>query len=373
MGTATEGLPEGFLHDEDPDADTAGADFGNTVEADDDDAAAAAAAATPAAQPRAADGTFKKKEGAGDGQEAAAAAAATAGAAQAGGEQVAAAAAGEGEAATGEETEEDRVAREAAEAEATAVAAGGRVEEADEAPVPYARFKQVVDKANGLAAKLQTAETALSASQKEAKDEIKVIDEKLDGLYTEVEVKRAEGDSTEAAKLQRAIDGLKEQKTMLRTEQIATRQAYLAQESTAYNTMLDAMERAEPSMNPDAAEFDPALVQEMEFQVSAYQKAGMSAPQALRRATALIFRRDIFAAPRPAAAKPAAAAAAVADKPVDRKTNVRAANATPPIVEREAQVAVDALGGKKIADLTEEEFDALPEAVQKRERGDFLG
>lgn len=347
--------------DPNPDADLSNADFGNTVTPDDADPPAAAEPAKPAAaepaKPAAAEGakpTPKRDESGRFVKDAPDAATA--------------------------ETPGDAEPQDPPEVDAPA----GDTPAGDPAAdpeidgkgkmVPLSRFQEVVNQRNDLANRLSEAQKEHSQAQVQARDEMKEILDARDKLYEEVETLRADGDTKGAAKLQRQIDDANHKISDIKAGMVARQEAFMQNENSSYNRMLDQLETAMPAMNPNAPEFDRATVEEMEFQVQAYTKMGMPPTQALRRATVLIFREDPFA-PRPAAAAEAAAKPAAAAAPAAKKTNVAknvdAANRSAPEVSHKSDIG-DGKGTKSIYDMSDEEMAALPASVLARMRGDVV-
>ena len=329
---------------DDEDADLATADRGNSLEGVDTDAdakAAADAAAAVDAEKVAADlardakGKFVKKEAEPD-------------------EEVVAAAA-----------EAARVAEE---------------EENQNFPVRLNKAKQQRD-ANAAAAaaavaRAEAAEAALRAltpsQAKAAPDPIADINAQLDELYTKVEEARADGDSKLAASLQRQIDTKNRDITRFEAENIAARTTTAASANDRFNTMLDVLESAIPQVDPRHEDYDADAVKELDFQVRAYEKMGLAAPDALRRASNLLFRVDVFA-PKKAVELAKEAAVVAPAVPAVKKTDVAKAVATqnkqPPDASNVGANKDDTTINPET--ISDEDFDALPESKKRQMRGDF--
>lgn len=338
--------------DPDPDADLSKADFGNTVTSD-----PAAKTTEPVADKTAVEAPKRDTEG-----------------------RFVAKDKGDVAAATPADTTAVAAPADTAAAPPTDEAAAAKTTDGtdttEEGPmVPLSRFKEVVSQRNDLANKLSEAQKTHSQAQTEARDELKETLDARDKLYEQVEVLRADGDTKGAAKMQREIDDANQRIADIKAGMVARQAAFTANENRAYDQMLEKLEAALPVMNPDAPEFDRAVVAEMEFQVQAYEKMGLPPTQALRRAALLIFREDPFT-PRPTAAKPPEEPAAKApEAPAKKETNVAknvdAANRTPPEVAHKSSDG-DGKGAKSIYDMTDEEMQALPPSVLARMRGDVL-
>lgn len=337
--------PDSIVVDKDPDADMANADDGSNFKPDEPAASTAAAASAATAAPaRNGKGQFVK-----------------------GGKEAAAV---EEDPADDDPVGDDPAAGD----DPTGVDPAGD-DPADEPTgktVPLARFKEVINQRNDLAAKLVEAEKAHKQAQVQDRDEMKETVEKRDALYEQVEVLRADGDPKGAAKLQREIDGYNQQIADIKAGMVARQAAYRANENASYDRMLDQLEQSMPMMDPNAPEYDQRYVAEMEFQVQAYEKMGMPSTQALRRAAALIFQQDPFA---PASHKQAAAAIAAPAAPAPKRTNIaknlEAANRNAPETGHKTAQG-DVAGSKSIYDLTDDELAALPDSVLARMRGDRI-
>jgi len=244
------------------------------------------------------------------------------------------------------------------------------------------RIRTLVDqrnKAREKAALLNARVTELEKAQKStAKDDKAVAEEfetKIAGLYQEVEEARADNDTKKAAALQREIDKLNQQAIRAEAKADARQEAFAAQQNTTFDSMLEFLEEARPVLNPKHELFDEDVVKELNFQVTAYEKMGMTGPRALRRAAAMIFEVDPFAKQAPKAKEEKDEKAGKKDeKPADKKTdikkNVEDSKKIPPKGDRSDK----STDGKKIQvkDLTDEEFDALPESKKKELGGDYL-
>lgn len=235
--------------------------------------------------------------------------------------------------------------------------------------VPYSRFKQVVDKANRLATENTQLKTSLprDATPKQ-QDPIEAISTQLEALYVKVEEARADGDTKTAAQLQQQIDGKNRELVRLDSTSISTRAAYAAQQNARYDAMLDVLEQAIDKINPASDDFDEAATKELEFQVAAHEKMGMSAPQALQRAAKLLFQVDPFSR---SAVKEATKAQekAAPEKKVDVKKALDTQNKQPPDA---ADRGVNNDSTKiNVMALSDEDFERLPESKKKELRGDF--
>lgn len=200
-------------------------------------------------------------------------------------------------------------------------------------------------------------------------DPIDEINASLEAMYEQVEEARADGDTKLAAKLQRDIDAKNREISRLESERVAGKVTSETRINVQYDTMIESLERGIPALDPAHEEYQPELVQELEFQVNAYEKAGLSATAALRRAVTLLFRVDPWA---PRSAAKVEAPAPPAKKPEDKKPDIKKAIETskkqpPDAADRGVNVEDKKIDPRKLSD---EDFDKLPEATKRRLRGD---
>lgn len=232
--------------------------------------------------------------------------------------------------------------------------------------VPYARFKEVIEKANRLAAENAELKTGAKQADAEPDDPAAVINQALDALYGQVEQARADGDVAQAAKLQRQIDQNNRDLGKLASTVISRQAAFAAQQNVRYDTMLEALEAQIDELNPGSETFNAVLVKEMEFQVAAYEKMGLPAAAALQRAAKLMFDVDPFT---PKTKHPSEASVT----PMRKKPDVNKAVDT----QRKQPPDASTRGVNKdstkihVAELSDEDFDQLPESKKRELRGDF--
>lgn len=238
--------------------------------------------------------------------------------------------------------------------------------------VPYSRFREVVEQRNASTLELAAAKAELVKLQAKDEDKITTLKKSLDGLYEKVEEARADAKTKEAAALQRQIDEANREISKIEAEVVSRRESMIATESTIYNGMLDQLEEMRPETDPNSEEFDRNVVKELEFNVQAYEKMGMTPSAALRRATALIFGEDLFGGRRARAPAKVEEKPAPKEKPASKKTNIAknldAQRRNGPSNERGGPDAAGAI--KPIDKMTDDEFAALPESKKAELRGD---
>lgn len=248
--------------------------------------------------------------------------------------------------------------------------------DADGNSVPYGRFKEVNDAKKTLAAQLAEREAelaALRAAQNPpadppaGEDPAAAFDAKLNELYERVEDLRLEGETKEAAKVQREIDAMNNQRLLEQSRQLAKEATSGAELAKQYNSYLDSVEATFPELTKGSDVFDAEKVADVNVTAEAYEKAGMNPLAAIQKAVKLVMgetveaRRERLAAP--------AAPAAPAAKPRDLNKAVDAANRQPPNMSERGVNKDDTK--INISQLSDEEFDKLPLSKQRELRGDF--
>jgi hypothetical protein len=126
---------------------------------------------------------------------------------------------------------------------------------------------------------------------------------------------------------------------------------------------------AHPELDHDSDQFDEDLNAEAMVFQQAYLNQGHSPAEAVHRASkaAITMLRPELLATKEAPAKPAAVPRAT-----NVKGNVAASNAQPPKMDQGESGGTTSSQMVDITKLTDEEFDALPEATRARMRGDLV-
>lgn len=237
-------------------------------------------------------------------------------------------------------------------------------------PKNYAiRFHKAQAKLARLEAELAEARAAGGKVpvEKAAADPFAEINAKLETLYDEVEEARANGDTKTAAQLQREIDKSNREIVRIEATEISSRTTSVAQENERYNTMLDVIEGKVAVIDPRSPDFDRKQVQALEFHVEAYEKMGITAANALRQASRLLFGYDPLdpEVPEPKATKP-------------KKDKKPASVAKAVDTQKRQPPSADDRGVNRdstkldVNTLSDDELDALPESKLAQLRGDFL-
>lgn len=235
------------------------------------------------------------------------------------------------------------------------------------AVVPRGRLTEAQHKRREAEARADAAEAELEAlRQKSGQGKaFKEFTDKVDKLYEDVEVARAEGDFKKAAQMQRELDGMRDNANRARVEYLAQQKATQAQALAAYETVVDQVELLVPELNPGSDDFNEDMLEEVSAARDGFEAHGQSPADALKRALYYVLGRDVFdeSAASLRNAHPA-------KKGTDVKKNIAAAKKTPP--EMGASAPAEKPLVLDTSKLSDDEFDKLPEATRRRLRGDFL-
>lgn len=271
----------------------------------------------------------------------------------------------------GEETPEEKAERERAEEEARKKA---------NIRIPKFRVDEIQEKARkreeALTAELNAVKAQLTAATTPTVDELATLKTEIETLTDEYEAHMIEGKAAEAKLLRTKIDAMRDD---LMERKIAARAASVQQETIGrltYDAALANLEATYPQLNPDGADFDEALAQEMGNLMSVYIKAGSTPLEALRDAAKYVLPK---AAPAPA---PTAATTSAADLKAKREQEARtkAAKANEQQPPQIAGVGKDAdkAGAKgdaakvDVMRMSAEKFAKVDAELRSKLRGDEL-
>lgn len=260
----------------------------------------------------------------------------------------------------------------------------------DEVPagktVPWSRFRSQNLQLREAQQKLAEAEAALEANKTapEPKTEDKPAARDFDAEAAEAEAKMAaaleDNDATAVLAANRELLAIERARNDMRFEELRNEdkntQTLLA--DRAFNEALDLVEAELPQIDPNSDEFDAikqTLVQDL---VRSYEQQGYASDDALLKAAAMAFPESEFGQnllntaskeTKPAATKKSA------PKARSIKDKLEAAKSTPPNINKAGGASSDKAGMTSevnVADLSDEEFAALPEHTKARLRGDTV-
>lgn len=253
------------------------------------------------------------------------------------------------------------------------------VEEAAPAPepahkpilIPKERMDTEIAKRRKAEQRVQELEQQMR-EQARPKIDPEAVEAEVTGLLTRANEALLNGDTAEASKLQR--EAVLKQQSLLAPQNdaqpidTASIREQVKEELRIETILADATAKF-PALDQDNEQFDSELYEQALALEELYFNRGFTASQSLERAIsdAIKLRRpDLLEAPAPA---PTPKAKPSVRKEVTRK--VAAANQQPPVpqgvsADTFTEAAIDPLK------LSDEDFDALPEATRARLRGDYM-
>lgn len=195
------------------------------------------------------------------------------------------------------------------------------------------------------------------------------LNSELDALYEKVEDARADGDTKAAAALQRQIDGKNREIARIEAAELAAKTTQASTVSARFDALLDVAETLVPELSVGADTYDEEAVREIQFQVEAYSRMGMPADKALVKAVKVLHGVDL-GAKRASKTEDAVETTKAPKKKVDVAKALDTQRRQPP--DASARGVNRDSSRIRYSELSEEDFDKLPESVKSRERGDTL-
>jgi len=237
--------------------------------------------------------------------------------------------------------------------------------------IPKARFDEAVRKERARAAALEEKLKELERAQAEGRKQATTSD--IEKAIEALEEKYDAADADGNAALKREI-----RQQIRQAERTLARQEAQAEASTArltaieeikYNALLDQMESEYPQLNPESDKYDEDLVRELADLKEAFERKGLGSTAALKRAKGYVLKglhRAAAEANEPET--PAAEDKGAKRKAEAVKKGAETAGKQPPQLKNVGANSDSAAG--KVGQMTESEFDALPESTKRKMRGD---
>ena len=255
--------------------------------------------------------------------------------------------------------------------------------------VPYSKFRKSRRQIKELTGKLEQLQAQLDAvkdTQTKAENkEFEQRQQRIEELYEQIEEQRALGNSKDAAKLQRELDGLRGDLSRAEARRLALETAVRSQQVGVFNTTLSQIEAVFPELVEDSDDFDKDLVQDLEETIKGYEKLGFSMVEALQKASRRILRYDPMARGKAAYLKGFAGVipgekkveeapakkepVKVEPKKTEIRKNVEAAKKQPPDPADDTSDIQSKLDMNKISP---EDYMKLPASARAKLRGDTL-
>lgn len=267
----------------------------------------------------------------------------------------------------GDETAEERVAREAEEA-----AARDAAEAKKRIRIPKSRFDEAMNKARDREARLQAEIDRLTSEREsnrpspdrvigETRANISELEDKYEDLLTE-------GKKDEARSVRRQINAMREQLSDYTSSLKADQARLAAIDQLTYNSQLAGLEGQYPALNPDSEFFDEDKTDEVANLMQVLAGSGMTRADALQRACRYVLGAPVTG-DRLAAAEDVAAKR-------ERAARAKAADANrrqPPAMGSVGDNNDRGVAGEvDLAHMTQKQFAKLDEDTKARLRGDVL-
>lgn len=268
---------------------------------------------------------------------------------------------------------EDPVIKEAVAEETVEEAVKGRF-----TGIPKARFDEAVGKEREAreAAERRAVELERQLAERAQAQVKSEQTEELEGRVSEMEKQHAQflldGEAEKAAELMRSIRHTERQ--IARAEAQADARTATSQilEAERFELAVAKLEADYSTLNPKSETYDPELVEMILDRQARLVQGGMPPSQAITNATDFVMKR---VARDEAPAQQGLAAAKVPDRKAEQvKKNLEVQAKQPPSM-KDVGLDSDKLGEKampNVAQMTLEEFNALPATTKARLRGDML-
>lgn len=244
--------------------------------------------------------------------------------------------------------------------------------------VPKARFDQAVNKERERAAALEAElsryrtreqQQAQAANFEESQAKVKEMLKQHSSLL-------ADGDLDKASEVMENVLQLRDDMSQARAQAMADNARNSARNEVKYDATVERLEATYPEINPDSPDFDETAVKRVQAMVS-----GIMQTQGKDAASALLEATDILL-------KPAKEAQTLRDKPSEeaaeaglRRTqaqidkNIKTAAQQPPATKdlgKDHDATGGALNAAAVAQMSWEEFMAVPDAELSKMRGDLI-
>ena len=281
------------------------------------------------------------------------------------------------------EEEGDAVSEDAADDDSDEVTSEAEVEEPEEventleeevdAPkkpipwVPKSRLDEVLAKQKALQKQLDD----MKAQQQPAEDAPEAYD--FDSKEIEYQNFLLDGEASKAAALRQEMRKAEREQLAYEMRQEMTEKVSQNQQATALQQAANDLEANFPIFNQNAAEYDAEITQEVIELRDAFMVQGFGAVDALSKAANFAIKShglEAAATLNAPSAPKAKSVDEVAKKRAEVSKKLKAAESQPPELPGESS----ANRGEKpidVSSMTEDEFNALPEATLKRLRGDI--
>lgn len=249
--------------------------------------------------------------------------------------------------------------------------------EASEPHIPKSRFDDAVrrERERAEAAERRIAEIEQSSQRISRTEDIAQLEQQVRAYRVEERKALVAGDDAKAAEFGSHADALNRQIAVEQARDMSSAAKEQAREEIRWDLTLEQVENDFPTLNPEAEEFDQDTVDDVVDKMNGYmQRERLTRSKALLKAVAYVTKRDSAEAPEKKGGIAASAPGA------DRKAAAVAKNldaaSRQPASSKKVGADSDKHGQTKgtpdAADMTFEEFSALPESTKAQMRGDHV-
>jgi hypothetical protein len=229
--------------------------------------------------------------------------------------------------------------------------------------IPKSRFDSAQSRARSAEGKLKEYEARDAAAQAAAPKDTtaQVMDERLVEIDQKIEQARLDGDADAIVRLSTEARGIERELFTVIAREEAAHAGTAAQENVKLDTLIENLETTYDILNPDSENFDKEVITEVLDLQSAFVARGDTPSVAMLKAVSYVIPEE-----------------RVTDEVgAKRTTNVKKnLDAAKRIAPGTNDIGNDSSAGgittdtPDVSQMSEEEFDALPESTLKRLRGD---
>jgi hypothetical protein len=246
--------------------------------------------------------------------------------------------------------------------------------------IPLSRHKEILEKERAARTELETKLAQYQAGNQlaDVNAEITAAENNIITMEKEYGQLLTDGEIEKAAALMQKIRTTERQMAEAKSDMKIHAAEIRATERARYNTALERVELAFPTLNPDHADYDEDAMAEVADLKSAYEMKGLTPTAALQKAVKMIVEPRTTKQEMATNTKPNVSekdvAAARKEAAVDKV--VKATAKTPPSLAR-VGLDGDKLGGgkldpKSVLNMSQKEFASLNEETLAQMRGDEL-
>lgn len=245
--------------------------------------------------------------------------------------------------------------------------------------IPKARFDEVNRKAREREAAMQAriAELEKASAREVQQQDTAKLEQEVEDLEEQYQKFLDDGETAKAKDIMRQIRLKERQIVTMEAEHKSDRARTMAIEQLKFDTLVEKLEAEYPLLNPDHDDFDQEKVDEVVFLRQSFEKGGLSSTAALAKAVKYVLgdapKKDDAKDDRRGMGSDTSKVDARRQKQLEK--NIDVAKKQPSKMDA-AGVDSNKKGGgiddKAISDMSEEDFNALPEATKARLRGDFV-